>query len=59
MRLGGIEAFLQGPLGDISISSVTAADGSALTAGYLEKRQLTKRFCPVRSEPDLLWELAV
>ncbi|CAI8889521.1 hypothetical protein EMIT0P4_350016 [Pseudomonas sp. IT-P4] len=32
----------------ISISAVTASYGSAFTAGYLEKRQVTKRFCPLR-----------
>ena len=42
----------------ISIPAVTAAYGSALTAGYLEKRnaarrQVTKRFCPCRSVPRL------
>ncbi len=32
--------------GYISIPAVTAAMGSALTAGYLEKRQVTKRLRP-------------
>jgi hypothetical protein len=32
--------------GDISVSAVMADIGSALTAGYLEKRQVTKRMRP-------------
>ena len=30
----------------ISVTAVTAAIGSAFTAGYLEKRQVTKRLRP-------------
>ena len=37
----------------ISVSSVTAAIGSALTASHLEKRQVTKRSWPFRSVPRL------
>jgi hypothetical protein len=32
--------------GYISVFAVTAAIGSAFTAGHLEKPQVTKRFCP-------------
>ena len=37
----------------ISIPWVMATMGSALTAGYLEKRQVTKRFNPLHSVPRL------
>jgi hypothetical protein len=33
-------------VGGISVSAVMAAIGSALTAGYLEERQVTKRLRP-------------
>jgi len=33
-------------MGYISVAAVTAGNGSALTAGYLEKRQVTKRLRP-------------
>ncbi|CAI8847174.1 hypothetical protein EMIT0P44_20001 [Pseudomonas sp. IT-P44] len=35
----------------ISIGLVMADMGFALTASHLEKRQVTKRFCPFRSVP--------
>jgi hypothetical protein len=38
-------------VGCISIIPVTAAYGSALTAGHLEKPQVTKGSCPFRSVP--------
>ncbi|CAI8941050.1 hypothetical protein EMIT0P44_40119 [Pseudomonas sp. IT-P44] len=37
----------------ISIPAVTAANGFALTASHLQKRQVTKRSCPFRSVPRL------
>jgi hypothetical protein len=46
---GGVIAGLVGGVRRsvyISISSVTATYGSALTAGYFEKRKVTKRSCP-------------
>ncbi len=35
----------------ISVSAVTATNGSAFTAGYLEEPQVTKGSCPFRSVP--------
>jgi hypothetical protein len=45
----------------ISISGVTASIGSALTAGYFEKRKVTKRFLPHHSAPRLgsVWRPSV
>ncbi|MNR26360.1 hypothetical protein D3C85_1435680 [compost metagenome] len=37
----------------ISVAAVTATQGSALTAGHLEKPQVTKGSCPFRSVPRL------
>ncbi|WP_150642624.1 hypothetical protein [Pseudomonas fluorescens] len=43
---GGLKADRVFSLMYISVSAVTATYGSALTAGHLEKPQVTKGFCP-------------